>query len=192
MNTTVSELNAITNAKREQRLANGEKQKQKRKQKQPAPLRAQLRCEGCGATVDAACPCGKPYAYVPAGEVAAKAIEANPEKSDRAIAKMVGVHHDTVSETRKKLTGGNPPVEEKRVGLDGKARRSPKRRQPEHKKGSIPPEQEYLDRVEKAIALAKVPYKGEVTDQTAHLAMSVIVAWGALMGKFREQLEALN
>jgi hypothetical protein len=67
----------------------------------------QLQCSGCGAEVEAACACG--LSYVPGGVAAAKAIEANPEKSDRAIAKAVGVHHDTVRQARK-LTGGYPPV----------------------------------------------------------------------------------
>jgi hypothetical protein len=52
------------------------------------------------------------------------AVAANPEKSDRAIAEEIGVHHSTVNEARKRSTAGNPTVE-KRTGRDGKTRRMP-------------------------------------------------------------------
>ena len=55
----------------------------------PPPLARKLECSACGATTDAACDCGA--SYTPAGARAAKAVAANPERSDRAIAAELGV-----------------------------------------------------------------------------------------------------
>jgi hypothetical protein len=59
-------------------------------------------------------------------ELLAKLIAAQPEKSDRAIAKTAKVGKDTVRRVRKEAeaTGAVAPVE-KRVGADGRARRKP-------------------------------------------------------------------
>jgi hypothetical protein len=90
----------------------------------PKPSPAQIMCSECGACADAACNCGAPY--VPAKERAMAAIEANPEKSDRAIAAELGVGHATVSRARAVVSGetGEPGVSgetpRKRVGKDGK------------------------------------------------------------------------
>src|SRR5262249_15998239 len=53
---------------------------------------------------------------------------AQPEKSDRALAKQAGVDHKTIAKARRKAesTGESSPVE-KRVGADGKARKRPVR-----------------------------------------------------------------
>jgi hypothetical protein len=85
---------------------------------------ARLECSSCGASADASCNCGAPY--VPAGMRAAAAIEANPDKSDRAIATDLGVGKDTVRRARKP-TGARAPVDAKRRGKDGKLRRMPVR-----------------------------------------------------------------
>ena len=61
----------------------------------PSPSR--LVCSACG--VDAACNCGAPI--ISARERAARAIAANPEKSDRALAAEVDVAPNTVSAARK-------------------------------------------------------------------------------------------
>jgi hypothetical protein len=79
-----------------------------------------LSCSECGAEANASCNCGKPY--IPAKVRAAEAIKANPQKSDRAIAADIGVSHTTVQEARKS-TGNNLPVDEPRIGLDGKTRK---------------------------------------------------------------------
>lgn len=86
-----------------------------------------LLCTGCGVSVRASCTCAMPY--LPKKLFAAtKAVEENPEKSNRAIAEEIGVNKDTVRAARNAVTGEkNSPVE-KRVGLDGKARRMPKPR----------------------------------------------------------------
>lgn len=60
---------------------------------------ARLECSNCGATTDAACNCGVPY--VTAGERAAKAVAANPEKSNRAIADIADVDEKTVRKARR-------------------------------------------------------------------------------------------
>lgn len=86
----------------------------------PAPNH-KLECSKCGTTVEAGCDCG--VAYVPAGSRAAKALAANPKKSNRAIAAKIGVSRATVDRARKS-TGSFEPVDE-RIGLDGKTRKPP-------------------------------------------------------------------
>jgi hypothetical protein len=86
-----------------------------------------LECSSCGATANAACDCGAPY--VPAGVRAADAIAANPEKSDRRIAKEIGVSQPTVSKARKQSTDNSLSVD-KRIGLDGKTRKLPEKISP--------------------------------------------------------------
>jgi hypothetical protein len=82
---------------------------------QHRPSIARLECISCGASVDAGCNCG--VAYKPAR--AAKAVAANPEKSDRLIAKELGdVSRETVRKARKVTTKLSPG---KRTGKDGKS-----------------------------------------------------------------------
>jgi len=59
-------------------------------------------------------------------ELLAKLVAAQPEKSDRQLAKQAGVDHKTIAKARRKAeaTGEASPVE-KRVGADGKARQQP-------------------------------------------------------------------
>lgn len=76
-----------------------------------------MRCTACGVEASAACDCG--VAYEPASAVAARALEAHPEKSNRAIAEIAGVGRATVNRLR--ATGSFEPVE-KTVGRDGKER----------------------------------------------------------------------
>ena len=85
-----------------------------RSKQKPAQL---LRCSKCGAKTEAACDCG--VGYEPARVVAAKAVKANPEKSNRAIAAELGIHHDTVREARKSVAGF--PATDRRIGTDGKS-----------------------------------------------------------------------
>jgi ParB-like chromosome segregation protein Spo0J len=61
-------------------------------------------------------------------EILVKLVAAQPEKSDRAIAAEAKVDHHQVARARKKAktaTGTKVPVEKKRTGKDGKARRLP-------------------------------------------------------------------
>ena len=78
----------------------------------PVPSIARLACTACGAETNASCNCGVAYKPV---EVAKKAIEADPQKSNRAIAKETGVSEPTVRRAR---ASGDAP--DKVVGLDGK------------------------------------------------------------------------
>jgi len=85
---------------------------------------SELRCTACGVEAEAKCTCGKPYDYVPAHKAAALGVAAHPDWSDRKIAEMVGVSHHTIAAARNS-TGQNCPVE-KRLGKDGKSRRTHK------------------------------------------------------------------
>jgi hypothetical protein len=73
---------------------------------------ARLACTACGAEANASCNCGQPY--MPAKQRAKEAIEANPQKSNRAIADEIGVDHKTVGAAR----GEYSPPEV--IGRDGK------------------------------------------------------------------------
>lgn len=84
--------------------------------RRPAPAPRKLGCSACGATAEAACDCGVPYD--PAGQRAAAAVAAHPEKSDRAIAADIGVGKNTVMRARQSDGPDGPP--ERRVGKDGK------------------------------------------------------------------------
>jgi len=96
-------------------------------------------CTGCGAEANASCNCG--LNYTPASIRAAEAIAANPEKSDRAIAADIGVHHTTVGRIRNAGGASAPPEQsaddlspvadatpEKRIGRDGKSYSATKRK----------------------------------------------------------------
>jgi hypothetical protein len=67
-------------------------------------------------------------------DLIAKLIKATPEKSDRQIGEMIKADHKTVGAVRAhaEATGEISPVE-KRVGKDGKSRKSPSRKPPAHK-----------------------------------------------------------
>lgn len=56
------------------------------------------------------------------------ALKVNPEKSDRAIAKELGVSQPTVSRARRTIATDVSAEPAKRIGLDGKARKLPKRK----------------------------------------------------------------
>jgi len=81
-----------------------------------------LRCSQCGVLAEAKCQCGAPYVYISPSELAAAAVKAHPELSDRAIAEDLGIDHKTVGKARK-ATGDNSPVD-KRTGRDGRKRTS--------------------------------------------------------------------
>jgi transcriptional regulator with XRE-family HTH domain len=88
------------------------------------PITSKLRCSACGAAGEGSCNCGAPY--VSARTLATEAVNANPQKSDRAIASEIGISWRTVGRARKR-TGSNDPVE-KRVGRDGIARKMPEKK----------------------------------------------------------------
>jgi hypothetical protein len=78
------------------------------------PRQAKLACTKCGAQTDAPCSCGAAYKPV---EVAKEAIKANPQKSNRAIAKETGISEPTVRRAR---ASGDAPADNV-IGLDGKS-----------------------------------------------------------------------
>jgi hypothetical protein len=77
-------------------------------------------CSKCGAKARPRCTCG--VAYIPAAEFAVRAVKANPQKSDRAIAAELGIAPNTV---RKARATAQKCAVEKRIGRDGKARKLP-------------------------------------------------------------------
>jgi hypothetical protein len=155
----------------------------------------QLRCTGCGQVTDALCFCGKPYEYVPAGKAAAKAIEAKPEMSNNAIAKDIGVSEPTVRRIRGSLKD-EPGT--RRRGKDGKSYPATKPKGPARKSTKGPAEQTFMDRVDQAIALAKVPFTGTLIEEAIELARSAEKAWSEAADKLEQrlklegQLKALN
>jgi hypothetical protein len=86
--------------------------------KKPSPDSRRLFCSQCGAQAKAACDCRGAF-YVPARMYAAQAIAANPGKSNRVLAKEIGVDESTVRVARKAVAG-NPATDIRRIGQDGK------------------------------------------------------------------------
>lgn len=84
-----------------------------------------MACTECGEEANASCYCYK--AYLPKGVRAAKAIAANPGKSDRAIAADIGVAKNTVRAARQELVNADQLKDGPRIGLDGKTRKLPQR-----------------------------------------------------------------
>lgn len=72
-------------------------------------------CTACGSEANASCNCG--VSYVAKSVLAAEAIKANPQKSDRAIATDIGVSAMTVNRAREGVTD----VTTEREGRDGKS-----------------------------------------------------------------------
>src|SRR5262249_22058421 len=67
-------------------------------------------------------------------DLIAKLIKAQPEKSDRAIAKLAKTSDKTVATVRRaKEATAEIPQLKKRVGADGKARKQPTRKRPKKK-----------------------------------------------------------
>jgi hypothetical protein len=112
-----------------------------------------MHCSKCGVEASAACDCGAPY--LPATARAAKAITENPGKSDRAIAAEIGVSDRTVNRAR--ATATHDAVES-RVGLDGKARKQPAKRE------RLPPPIKVAYKVEPTPANAAIKVKVETRD----------------------------
>jgi len=88
----------------------------------------------------ASCNCG--VDYKPKSVRAADAVKANPEKSDRAIAKEIGVSQPTVSKARKEVEATDKQLSvETRTGLDGKTRKVPQERAKHEEEGETPEEE---------------------------------------------------
>jgi hypothetical protein len=158
---------------------------------------SRLICTGCGAETNATCNCGMDYK--PKSVRAREAVEANPEKSNRAIAAETGVDEKEVRRQRAKLeesTADMSAVEE-RVGLDGKTRKMPDKKVGPAEKARGPAFDdrlcEALDEAEKA---AKDLKKHELTGDAAALSlfclrnhlMAIDRVANAIEKKYREEL----
>jgi hypothetical protein len=88
----------------------------------PANEKSVLRCIKCGAECAAPCNCGQPYAFIRPREAAAKALAMDCERSDRAVAKAIGVGRMTVARARETVPNGTVA---RRTGSDGVIRSLP-------------------------------------------------------------------
>jgi predicted DNA-binding ribbon-helix-helix protein len=61
-------------------------------------------------------------------QMAAAAVKASPNRSDRAIAKEIGASPTTIGKARKQLSADGQMEDQRRTGLDGKTRKMPERR----------------------------------------------------------------
>ena len=103
-----------------------------------------MACTACGAEANASCTCG--VAYTPKSVRAAEAVKANPEKSDRAIAKEIDASPTTVGKAREQLSTDGQLRDQPRTGLDGKARKTPVRAS--HNTPEKPPPDPTIEAVE--------------------------------------------
>jgi hypothetical protein len=92
----------------------------------PRMPKLKLYCSNCNARAQAACACN--VSYVPAHVAAAMVVAKHPEKSNRAIAAETGISEVSIRRARNS-TASNDAVD-KRIGLDGKARRLPRHDNP--------------------------------------------------------------
>jgi hypothetical protein len=144
-----------------------------------------LFCPECFSKTEATCKCG--VGYVTKKEAAAKYAEKHPEMTNVAIAEALGIDEGTV---RKNVNRNNSESCTNKRGQSRPPTYNTKPKRPAHK----PPEQEYVDRVEKAVALAEVSYGGGCgkLDEAIALARSVAAAWNKLADELAKQRKALN
>lgn len=142
----------------------------------------QMTCTGCGAEANASCNCGKPY--VPKKQRAIDALKENPNRSDRAIAADLGVHHSTVNEARKESGVGDPTGE--RQGRDGKVYRLPQR-EPDIESEIEPDNRHdaFLLRADQARQLAV--YSGPIDDEIYEAAQLAAASWQALVASIQHK-----
>lgn len=147
-----------------------------------------MACTACGSEANATCNCGKPY--VPKKQLAADAIAANPQKSDRAIAADLGIDHKTVGAARRETGGEDSPPE--REGRDGKVYRLPVRAgaddgddedieadvEPANYRGA------FLIRADQAKRFAT--YSGPITHEIVAMARQVATAWAELAAQLEK------
>jgi hypothetical protein len=149
----------------------------------------QMVCTACGSEANASCNCGKPY--VPKKQRAREAIEANPQKSNRAIAAELGLSDDTVGRARREagVAGAAP----EREGRDGKIYRLPVREEPDDDDDDIERDVEpenyrgaFLIRADQAKRFAT--YSGPVTTEIIEMARQVSAAWGNLATSMEREI----
>jgi len=154
---------------------------------QSKPVTINWMCSACG--LDAGCNCGAPL--MSKAQRAAKAIAENPQMSDRAIAREIGVGSNTVRRARETAPSGAVDGET-RIGRDGKTRRMPVR-------DVIPDEND--DVIEPATlaekrnsflmfsneALAWAEYHGPVDGEILEAARATAEAWCRLVADMEQR-----
>ena len=156
------------------------------------PAALEIGCSACGTTVDAGCDCGAPY--LPAGQRAAAAVAANPQRSNRAIADEIGVDEGTVRKARR-ATADDSAVDEPRIGMDGKVRRLPTRITSDDDEDEFTAKElaerdrgSFLLRAQEAKNFAF--YTGQVDDGLLEFARGTAAAWCELVAKMEKKHEA--
>ena len=148
------------------------------------PITVNWMCSSCG--VDAGCNCGAPL--MSKAKRAAEAIAANPQKSDRAIAEDLGVGTMTVNRARKSTVPHGTVDDEPRVGLDGKQRRMPVRRDVDEyedpKAGPLRKRDAFLVFSNEAMLLAR--YEGPVDAEVIEAAKATASAWSRLVSTMEQ------
>lgn len=145
---------------------------------QTKPVATSWMCSACG--IDAGCNCGAPL--MSKAQRAAEAIAANPQKSDRAIAKEIGASPTTVGQARSELSSGGQLND--RVGIDGKQRRMPTRRDEDEFDDDIAVEQTkqvFLLGAHEAIRVAE--YYGPIDNEIIETARDTAAAWCRLVSR---------
>lgn len=138
-----------------------------------------LECSTCGATGQGTCGCGT--AYMPARQRAAQAIAEHPEKSNVMLAEELGVSEATVRRARP--TSSDDEVDE-RIGLDGKTRRMPHRKEFEEDPENYVTA--FLLRADQAREFAT--YTGPPTKEIAAAARQAATAWLSLANEMEKSL----
>ncbi len=152
------------------------------------PAAIKWMCSSCG--VDAGCNCGAPL--MSKAQLAAEAVAADPQKSNRAIASEIGVNESTVREARPSAAGH--PAAETRTGLDGKQYRMPVSREVIEEENDEDGPEETGVRKRGAFLLFSsearqlATYDGPIDEEILTSATRTMLAWCQLV----EQLEEAN
>lgn len=128
---------------------------------------AELRCTACGMRTQTKCSCGKPYDYIRAAEAAARAVAAHPDWSARRLAETVGVAPNTIIAAQAGVQNCTP---EKRIGRNGKAQASHKRRP--SKQDKVQDAVDALVRDGKPVSRKKIGEEHGVGETTVHFAIA--------------------
>jgi hypothetical protein len=146
-------------------------------------------CSSCAE--DASCNCGAPL--MSKAQRAAEAISRGSSKSDRAIAKEIGVGSNTVRRARE-ATAPCGAVDETRTGLDGKQRKMPSRSAAAideidygHEENPYKPIDAMLFNLDLAMGLAReaASYRGLVNSEVMKLANENLSAWQDLVDELK-------
>lgn len=126
-------------------------------------------CTGCGSEANASCNCG--VAYTPKIIRAAEAIKANPQKSDRSIAKEIGVDQKTVGAARRQ--SGEEYSSPERVGRDGKSYPATQTLKPPPTRGKDATRERVLEAL---MILSGLPPAEEVASYFAGVDTAIIIS----------------